>query len=207
MPNLDYERAWWQRGHTAVAGIDEAGRGAWAGPVMAAAVILPAEERVLDDLPHVNDSKQLTARQREALRAEVERWAHAWAVGSASNLEIDQLGIVPATRLAMTRAIETLAVPATALLIDAVKLPALSIAQQSFYFADSLSLSVAAASILAKTERDRLMQRLDADFAGYHFAQHKGYGTRSHRAALQEHGPSAMHRMTFKPLKNWTGPG
>ena len=201
MPTLDYECAWWQRGHSYVAGIDEAGRGAWAGPVMAGAVILPVDEAVAEYLGGVNDSKKLRAVQREDLRVEIERWAIAWAVGSASNEEIDALGIVPATRLAMQRAVTELAVQPTALLIDAVKLPAVRIEQQSFNFADSLSLSVAAASILAKTERDRAMQALDVQYTGYAFGRHKGYGTRVHRAALQELGPCAVHRMTFKPLK------
>ena len=203
MPSLDYERAWWDRGHAYVAGIDEAGRGAWAGPVMAGAVILPAIDAstVAERLRDVNDSKQLNAHQRDVMRIEVERWAVAWAVGSASNEEIDALGIVPATRLAMQRAIQALTIQPTALLIDAVKLPAVPIAQQSFNFADSLSLSVAAASILAKTERDRAMQALDARYVGYEFGRHKGYGTRVHRAALHEHGACAVHRMTFKPLR------
>ena len=201
MPSLDYERVWWERGHQYVAGIDEAGRGAWAGPVMAAAVILPTDPAVVTHLREVNDSKQLTAKRREALRTEIERWAIAWAVGSASNDEIDALGIVPATRLAMQRAIEGLAIQPTALLIDAVKLPDILIAQQFFNFADSISLSVAAASILAKTERDRAMQALDAHYVGYEFGRHKGYGTRAHRVALLEHGACPIHRMTFKPLK------
>ena len=188
------------QGFAHIAGVDEAGRGAWAGPVFAAAVILPCTPEAKTHLAGVNDSKKLSARQREALREVIQQVALAWSVGSAGNDEIDALGILPATRLAMARAVEGLRLPADALLIDAVKLPALKLPQQSFNFADSISLSVAAASILAKTSRDAMMCALDAQIAGYRFAQHKGYGTRVHQQCLRALGPSPAHRHSFKPI-------
>jgi ribonuclease HII len=152
-------------------------------------------------LAGVNDSKKLSAKQREALREVVQGAALAWAVGSASNDEIDAIGILPATRLAMQRAVEGLSLKADALLIDAVKLPAVRLHQQSFNFADSISLSVAAASILAKTTRDAMMRTMDERVAGYRFALHKGYGTRVHQQCLRALGPSPAHRHSFKPIR------
>lgn len=187
-------------GHRLVAGVDEAGRGAWAGPVVAAAVILPCDRRTSALLRGVNDSKQLTAAQRVAMREQIQRVALAWSVGSASSAEIDALGIVAATRLAMVRAIAGLRVEPDALLIDAVNLPELPIVQRAFDHADGISLSVAAASILAKTSRDAMMCALDASAAGYGFAVHKGYGTRAHAEALARLGPCWAHRRSFKPV-------
>jgi ribonuclease HII len=199
-PSLDAERAFWQAGVRLVAGVDEAGRGAWAGPVVAAAVILPRDERVVADLDGVTDSKQLTPAKREALRARIQQVALAWSVGSASSAEIDALGILAATRLAMLRAVSGLSPAPEALLIDALSLPALALPQRAFARADALSLSVAAASILAKTTRDALMCALDAELAGYGFARHKGYGTRAHLQAIRRLGACPIHRRTFKPL-------
>ena len=200
-PDFEREFALMQRGFARIAGVDEAGRGAWAGPVVAAAVILPCTLQAMAQLAGVNDSKKLTPKQRSAMREVVQRVALAWAVGSASCEEIDALGILPATRLAMARAVEILSLQPNALLIDAVKLPAVKLHQQSFNFADSISLSVAAASILAKTARDALMCELDARIAGYRFAQHKGYGTRIHQQCLRALGPSPAHRQSFKPIR------
>jgi ribonuclease HII len=195
-----------EHGFVRIAGVDEAGRGAWAGPVVAAAVILPCTPEAMTQLAGVNDSKKLSVRQREAMREVVQQVALAWAVGSASCAEIDALGILPATRLAMARAIEGLVVPAEALLIDAVKLPAVKLPQQSFNFADSISLSVAAASILAKTTRDAMMCELDERLAGYRFTLHKGYGTRVHQQCLRALGPSPAHRHSFKPIRDMGKP-
>ncbi|HQW34137.1 MAG TPA: ribonuclease HII, partial [Thermoflexales bacterium] len=146
-------------------------------------------------------SKKLSATQRERCREAIERLAVAYAIGQSTNSEIDTLGIVPATRLAMARAIAALPVKPHALLIDAVKLREVDIFQRSFNFADSISLSVAAASILAKTERDRTLRELAAQYPAYGFDAHKGYGTRKHAAALAEFGPASVHRMSFAPLK------
>ncbi|MFZ1792409.1 MAG: ribonuclease HII [Anaerolineae bacterium] len=201
MPSLLHENELRSLGYALVAGVDEAGRGAWAGPVMAAAVILPPNADQVTDLRGVNDSKKLSATQRERCREAIERLAVAYAIGQSTNSEIDTLGIVPATRLAMARAIAALPVKPHALLIDAVKLREVDIFQRSFNFADSISLSVAAASILAKTERDRTLRELAAQYPAYGFDAHKGYGTRKHAAALAEFGPASVHRMSFAPLK------
>ncbi len=187
-------------GHRLIAGVDEAGRGAWAGPVVAAAVILPCDRCTLSFLRGVNDSKQLTPVQRVAMRERIQRVALAWSVGSASSAEIDALGILVATRLSMARAVAGLHIAPDALLIDAVDLPELPIVQHTFDHADAISLSVAAASILAKTSRDAIMCALDASAAGYGFARHKGYGTRAHTEALVRLGACWAHRRTFKPV-------
>ncbi len=198
-PHFEYELHFIQAGQTFVAGIDEAGRGAWAGPVVAGAVILnPAE---VGDLGTVNDSKQLSPRQRAELYPAIIRHCLTHGLGQASVEEIDVLGIVPATRLAMTRAIAALSPQPAALIIDAVRLPHLPLPQAVFNFADAISLSVAAASILAKVTRDRLMIELDALYPTYGFARHKGYGTRFHQAALQSIGPCHIHRQSFKPIR------
>jgi ribonuclease HII len=197
-PHLDYERQFLQAGRARVAGIDEAGRGAWAGPVVAAAVIL--ETPCADRLAGVNDSKQLSPRQRERLYQVIVENCRAFGVGHGTAAEIDSFGIVSATRLAMTRAIAALSPPPDALIIDAVRLPTVPLPQSVFCFADSISLSVAAASIIAKVTRDRLMVDLDAQYPRYGFARHKGYGTRIHQVALQSIGPCEIHRQTFKPI-------
>ncbi len=201
-PGNETERALQALGHVTIAGVDEAGRGAWAGPVTAGAAILPNSESGLRAIADagVTDSKRLTAKQRAYCRSIIETHASACATGSASAAEIDQLGIVPATRLAMARAISALQVPADALIIDAVHLPALNLPQRVFNFADSLSLSVACASILAKTARDAWMCELDERLPGYGFARHKGYGVASHAAALDAIGPCVEHRRSFRPI-------
>ncbi len=197
-PTLKRERRLMRAGYSLIAGIDEAGRGAWAGPVVAGAVILNLPE--VRSLRGVNDSKQLTAHQREALFPVILNACIAYGIGSARSDEIDSIGILPATRLAMQRAIESLFPAPTALIIDAVKLPQVELPQSVFNFADSISLSVAAASIIAKVTRDRMMIDLDARYPAYGFARHKGYGTLIHQAALQSIGPCEIHRATFKPI-------
>jgi ribonuclease HII len=197
-PTLDRERRLLRAGHSLIAGIDEAGRGAWAGPVVAAAVILdPAEVSQLDG---VNDSKRLSPRQRDKLYQIILDHCVTYGIGQGSVEEIDAIGILPATRLAMTRAVAALSPQPDALIIDAVRLPQVNKPQAVFNFADSISLSVAAASILAKVTRDRLLIDLDAHYPAYQFARHKGYGTQIHRAALQSVGPCAIHRTSFKPI-------
>ncbi len=197
-PTLDRELQLVQSGHALIAGIDEAGRGAWAGPVIAAAVILNFPEAA--GLREVNDSKQLTARQRDTLYQVVIDHCVAYGIGQGSVDEIDSLGILPATRLAMQRAVVALTPQPDALIIDAVRLPQVNKPQAVFNFADAISLSVAAASILAKVTRDRLLIDLDVQYPAYCFARHKGYGTQIHRAALQSVGPCAVHRKSFKPI-------
>ncbi len=206
IPDLSEEIALQALGYDRVAGLDEAGRGAWAGPVCAAAVVLPLEDdRLPDLLDGVRDSKLLTARRREALLPVIRHVAVAVGVGWGAPGEIDVWGIVPATRLAMSRAVEALSDEVDALLVDYLGLPDLDLPQRSLPKADRLCLSVAAASIVAKVERDRLMVALDEDHPGYAFARHKGYGTPGHRQALADLGPSPVHRVSWRPMRESTG--
>jgi ribonuclease HII len=201
-PNLSEERALFAAGHSLVAGLDEAGRGAWAGPVYAAAAVLPLDcPNLAQLLDGVRDSKLLSPARREALLPVIEDVAVAVGVGWAAPAEIDEIGIAPATRQAMLRALSGLPVPVSALLIDYVRLPESDLHQRAFPEADLRCLSVAAASIVAKVARDRLMVRLDEQFPGYGFAQHKGYGTPQHRQVLARLGPLPIHRMSWEPLK------
>jgi ribonuclease HII len=203
LPGLALEHQLRSRGYALIAGIDEAGRGAWAGPVVAAAVILPlGRADLLAALKGVNDSKKLTPRQREQLGPQIEALAVAVGVGATSAADIDRLGIVPATRLAMQRAVAQLNPPPEALLIDAVDLTAqVPLPQHALFYGDAISLSIAAASILAKLSRDHLMMALDAQYPGYEFARHKGYGTLRHQVALARLGASDIHRQSFAPVK------
>lgn len=201
-PDLSEELALLAAGHVRVAGVDEAGRGAWAGPVCAAAVVLPLELPDLRErLRDVRDSKQLTPRQREALLPVVTEVAEAVGVGWATPPEVDALGVVSATRRAMVRAVARLQEAADVALIDHLEVPDLELPQRAFPKADTRCLSVAASSIVAKVERDRLMIALEEDFPGYGFARHKGYGTAEHREALERLGPSPIHRMSWRPLQ------
>lgn len=197
LPTLMLEleaRATWN-GH--VCGVDEAGRGPWAGPVSAAAVILNA-----DDLPSgIDDSKALTEKRRTALEVEIKNRALAWGVGFASVEEIDELNILHATGLAMRRAVEALAHPPAHALVDGNYRFKLPCAVTPVVKGDSLSLSIAAASILAKTARDRLMIEMDTVYPGYGFASHKGYNAPVHQKALQTLGPSPAHRRSWAPIK------
>ncbi len=200
-PDLSAESALWEAGIALVAGVDEAGRGAWAGPVAAGAVVLPADLNMLTQLQGVRDSKQMTARQRVRWAVEIQQAACAWGIGFASAEEIDAQGIVPATRLAMRRALEACAIMPQHLLIDALRLPQLSIPQTSLIKGDGRSLCIAAASVLAKTARDAWMVELDRQFPAYGFAAHKGYGTAAHQAALRSQGACPQHRKSFAPLR------
>lgn len=196
-PDLSFELALWEAGLKSVAGIDEAGRGALAGPVAAAAVILPTEKKITGWLKGVRDSKQMTPSQRETAREKILQYAAAWGVGFSTAEEIDQIGILPATRLAACRALEALTIPPLHLLLDYLFLPDIPIPQTALTKGDCRSLSIAAASVLAKTSRDALMRELDLTYPGYGFAGHKGYGTLAHRQALQQLGASLVHRNSF----------
>jgi len=184
-----------------IAGVDEPGRGAWAGPVVAAAVIVPCGYGVVAMLDGVRDSKQLSPAARERLAARIFDVALAVGVGRGEQQEIDALGIVQSTRLAMQRALAALSLAPEALVIDALRLPGVDLPQDAFPYADARSLSVAAASIIAKVSRDRWMVDVaEVDFPGYGFAQHKGYGTRQHQEALTRLGVCPLHRRTFHPV-------
>lgn len=195
-PDWSYEREHWRRGYFRVAGVDEAGRGAWAGPVTVAAVILPGTAA---EYPF-RDSKQLSAAQRERYAQVVREVALAWAVEHAWPDEIDRLNILGATHAAAARALARLDPAPQALVTDYLKLRT-DLPLTAPPRADALSYSVAAASLLAKTERDRLMLELDAQHPGYGFAGHKGYGAPAHRAALRDLGVSEVHRRSFAPIR------
>jgi len=196
-PTLHFEQELWRGGWKRVAGIDEAGRGAWAGPVCAAAVILPAEPALARTLKGVRDSKQMTPLARAAWAPRIRAAAFAWGVGFASPEEIDALGIVPATKLAAIRALAGLR--PDALLSDyCLIFPEVTLPQTALVKGDCLSLSVAAASVLAKTARDDLLRELDGQYPGYAFARHKGYGTPQHQKAIRSMGLCEIHRKSFK---------
>ena len=194
-PTLEFERNLWNDGFTRIAGIDEAGRGAWAGPVAAAAVILPADPSLTRTLNRVRDSKLMTPLARETWAPRIKESAVGWGVGFASEEEIDTLGIVPATKLAATRALENL-LP-DYLITDYLIFPEIDLPQTALVKGDQRSLSVAAASVLAKTARDALMRELDGQYPGYGFARHKGYGTRLHQEAIKKLRRCEIHRKSF----------
>ena len=193
MADWRLERPLWRLGYTPLAGVDEAGRGALAGPVVVAAVVLPCGSYPFDD------SKLLSARARERLAAEIERVALACGVGVATAQEVDAFNVLRATHLAAKRALEQLSPSPAALVTDYLALawpgPVLAPAK-----ADATSVQVAAASILAKTARDAVMLELEARYPGYGFARHKGYGAPSHLAALARLGPTPEHRLSFRPV-------
>jgi ribonuclease HII len=201
-PTLAREVVAWSEGYRGVAGLDEAGRGAWAGPVVAAAVILPPGDLdVLRRLDGVCDSKQLAAVQRETYLEAIKEHALAVGVGAVPASEIDTRGIVGATQQAMSLALRSLPSPADYLLIDYLSLPDWPLPQVSLPKGDAIVLSIAAASIVAKVSRDRMMVDLDGRFPGYGFARHKGYGTRQHQSALASLGPCGVHRFSFTPVQ------
>ncbi len=203
-PDLGFEIDLWESGIRLVAGIDEAGRGALAGPVAAAAVILPVDGGLCEVLKGVRDSKEMSPAARETWAERLRQLASGFGVGFASHEEIDELGIVPATRLAVRRALEALPVQPQHLLVDYLPLPEIAIPQTNLVKGDARSLSIAAASILAKTARDAVMRSLDGEYPGYGFAQHKGYGTAAHRRALAAKGLCPIHRRSFQ-LKGFSG--
>nr|HID12988.1 ribonuclease HII [Anaerolineae bacterium] len=206
VPDLSEEYALQATGYTRVAGLDEAGRGAWAGPVCAAAVVLPLDQTDLPNLlSGMRDSKQLSPAKREALLPRILEVAEAVELGWATPAEVDEVGVVAATRRAMARAVTRLDGRVDALLVDYLRLPDLNLPQRALPKADARCLSVAAASVVAKVTRDRLMVALDAGFPGYGFARHKGYGTRQHREALARLGPSPIHRMSWRPVRELLG--
>lgn len=203
-PSLNFETELWQSGLLHIAGLDEAGRGALAGPVSVGAVILPNDPTLLSStLEGARDSKQMTPLERNALAPRIREVALAWAVGFASAEEIDSQGIVRAVRLAAIRALHQMTLAPQYLLTDfRLELPHIDLPQQSLVRGDARCLSIACASILAKTERDALMRELDAQYPGYGLAKNKGYGTQAHRSAMERLGLSPIHRRSFH-LKAW----
>ncbi|MBE9524858.1 MAG: ribonuclease HII [Chloroflexi bacterium] len=201
-PNLEFEGGLWDAGLDYIAGVDEAGRGALAGPVAAAAVILPSQKCIAQDLQGVRDSKEMSPAQRASWALSIRAVCLTFGVGFASSEEIDLLGIIPATRLAAQRAIKMLTPSPLHLLLDYLFIPDTPLPQTSLIKGDARSLSIAAASVLAKTSRDAVMCEMDERYPGYGFAGHKGYGTQAHRQAIEVLGPTFIHRMTFAPMRH-----
>ena len=203
-PNLDFENKLWGQGLRLVAGVDEAGRGALAGPVAAGAVVLPPGcADLAERLNGVRDSKEMRPKDRETWAQTIKQTALAWGVGFASAAEIDRLGIVPATCLAALRALESLAYLPEHVLVDFLTLPEVDIGQTPLVKGDARSLSIACASVLAKTARDALLVAMEDEFPGYSFCCNKGYATEAHRQALHALGPCAQHRRTFTPVSEY----
>jgi len=193
------ERSLRRAGYEHVAGVDEAGRGPLAGPVVAAAVVLDGRS-----IPGLRDSKRLSARQREEVAEAIRRRAVSWAVGEASVEEIDRLNVLHAARLAMRRAVEALSVKPSFLLVDGRWGLAVPVPQRAVVRGDATVACIAAASVLAKVERDRIMKELDRAYPGYGFADHKGYACPAHLEALRRLGPSPVHRRSFLPVRSLT---
>jgi ribonuclease HII len=186
-------------GRQRVAGCDEVGRGALCGPVVAAAVILGEGF----DPDGIDDSKRLTERQRETLSARIRETARAWALGCVEPREIDRLNILRATYVAMERAVAGLSVPPDLILVDALNVPGIAVTQQAIVKGDALSVSIAAASIVAKVARDEMMQEYDRRYPGYGLAHNMGYAADDHRDALRRMGPSEIHRRSFHGTQRW----
>lgn len=193
-----YEKEAKAKGYTMIAGTDEVGRGPLAGPVVAAAVILPEDI----DLPGINDSKKLTEKQRETLMEKIKREAISWAIMEVDERMIDELNILEASRVAMQQAVKALPKQADFVLVDGLDNPMITLPSQAIVKGDSKSISIAAASIIAKVYRDRLMKVYDKAYPGYGFAENKGYPTAEHIKAIETLGPTPIHRMSFAPLKN-----
>jgi ribonuclease HII len=202
---LQFERQWWRQGVSRVAGVDEAGRGPLAGPVVAAAVMLPAAWDSAPwpkELAGLNDSKQLTAAQREDFFVALTTLPGIhYAIAQCSPGEIDRLNILAATHRAMNAALGQLSPPPGHVLVDGTRVASFAFPQTAIVKGDALAYSIAAASVLAKVTRDRTMLEYDRRWPGYGFAQHKGYGTAAHLAALRRLGPCPIHRRSFAPLK------
>ena len=196
-----FERVLWKSGVRDIAGVDEVGVGPLAGPVVAAAVMFPPET----DISGVDDSKRLDPATRTALAGQIRAQASGIGVGSASVEEIDRLNIYHAALLAMRRAVEALPRGPEHVLVDARTIPGVDVPQNTFYKGDGINFTIAAASIIAKTERDRMMEALDREYPGYGFSAHKGYGTPEHRDALLRLGPSPVHRMSFPVIHELRG--
>lgn len=200
-PTLDHEEPFWRSGFSGVAGVDEVGRGALAGPLVAAAVVLPRlidgdGSALLQSLDGVRDSKLMTAAQRVEMVDRIRAAAVSWAISAVEADELDRVGVASANRLAMERAVASLACPVSVLLIDA-RVIETELPQVGLIKGDRLSLSIACAAILAKVHRDAIMREEHRRDARYRFGSHKGYGTPDHLAAIRTHGPCSLHRLSF----------
>lgn len=203
-PDLTFESRLWGAGVQIVAGVDEAGRGALAGPVAAGAVVLPWDcESLADALGGVRDSKVMTSEARTHWAEVIKATALAWSVGFASAHAIDQIGILPATRLAAVRALAGLDLSVEHVLVDYLVLPEIDLPQTPLVKGDARSLSIACASVLAKTARDAVLVEMEKTYPGYGFASHKGYATEAHRRAIAALGPCKEHRCTFSPVSDY----
>jgi ribonuclease HII len=200
-PTLDVEMQLWGNGLQFLAGIDEVGRGALAGPVYAAAVILPARKSILKELGGVHDSKQMTPEEREEWAPLIREKAVAWSLGWASCREIDRWNILSCTHLAARRAVRALSLLPDHLLLDNLKLVKVDFPQTAVAEGDTRCLSIAAASVIAKVARDAELRKLDSRFPTYGFASHKGYATEEHLLAIRKYGPCQQHRLTFAPMR------
>ena len=222
VPTWDNEIELCAAGNRLIAGVDEAGRGAWAGPLVAAAVVLPSPSEpggiyraaeVAEALSALRDSKMLSAARREELMGVVRAVAVSVGVGIVSPGLLDVIGVGPGNRLAMKRAVRDLGVRPDYLVIDAFKLPGMPLPQRPIIKGDAKCVSIAAASVVAKVMRDHMMQELDAEYPAYRFARHKGYGTRAHAEAILREGVSPVHRRCFAPVRAailglpWPPPG
>ena len=196
MDLFEFDGNYFEEGLTLIAGVDEAGRGPWAGPVVAAAVILPKDARI----EGLNDSKKLTSSKREKLFVEIAHKALAVGVGVIGHEVIDEVNILEATYLAMKAAIKGLSSVPELVLVDGWPIPGLRLRQSAIIAGDGKSAAIAAASIIAKVTRDRMMTELSAKYPQYDFHRHKGYGTKEHRSALERYGPCPIHRKSFAPV-------
>ena len=194
-----FEQQAWDEGHGEVGGADEVGRGALCGPVVAAVVILGKGF----DADGLDDSKRLTERQRDVLAERIRRHARSWCLGVAEPREVDRLNILRATYLALRRAVEGLAQPPDLVLVDALTIPGLALKQKPIVKGDALSYSIAAASVLAKVDRDARMREWDSRYPGYGLARNMGYASEDHRDALRRMGPSDIHRRSFHGTQRW----
>ena len=195
-PGLAAEKVFWDQGHEVVAGLDEVGKGAWAGPLTVGVVVANRQKRITG----VRDSKMLTETEREALIDRLTSWATAWSVGHASNDECDALGMAAAQRLAARRALDSLSVTPDRVLLDGNWDFVGGGIAQTIVKGDATSLSIAAASVIAKVTRDRIMREAAIRYPGYGFEKHKGYGTKRHLEALRTLGPCPIHRRSFQPV-------
>jgi len=202
MLDLEMEKKYFNLGYKLVGGVDEAGRGPLAGPVVAACVVIDENFLIDEDLQTINDSKKLSAKKREKLFSLIKEKALAVEIGVIDNRVIDKVNILQASFLAMKKAIDNLPVSPDYILLDGgFKIPKLDKPQSAIIKGDSSVFAIAAASIIAKVSRDYLMQEIDKKYPQYNFAKHKGYGTKLHLEKIKEHGPCPLHRFSFRPIK------